>query len=167
MAGLTDGYIYLFESEAAQQAWLHTPGDIVIGNFTEGTHYVKLEMPEQHRKTFGTGVVVKTGSGGNEFDLRSSRRWYKLLAQGIETSTANADTIEGFCMSDRHTSGITTTFKRYYLIIRRSATSYVKFTDSGNNRRDYCKGIVLNGEILWTKSKPAVAVIKLDFRSVW
>ena len=168
MAGLTDGYIYLIESDAGDnQNWLHAPNDIVIGNFTEGTDYVKLQMPSQYKKNFFTGVVVKSGSGGNEYDLRSARRWYKILTQGIETSKTNADLIESFCMSERHTSGLTTTFVRYYLIIRESSTVYVKFTDSGGTRRDYCKGIVLGGDVTWTKSRSLVAVIKLDFRSVW
>ena len=139
----------------------------MIGSFTEGTHYCKLQIPKQFIKNFSTGAKVETGSGGNQFDERSAMRAYTLMAEGIEASVANADLVEQFCMSERHTSGVVGTFFRYYLIIRFAASSYVKFTDSGGTRRDYCKGIILNGAVIWNKSKPLVETVKLNWASVW
>lgn len=168
MAGLTDGYIYFIESEVADnQNWLHNPDNIVIGSFTEGTDYCKLQFPNNFQVPFGTGAVINTGSSGNQYMNISARRFYKFLADGIEASIANANTIDQFIMSNRHTSGVIGTRKWYYLVIRFAASSYVKFTDGGGTQRDYCKGIIVDGVRVWNKAKPLIMKIHINFGSVW
>ena len=90
-----------------------------------------------------------------------------MLAEGILTSVANAELIEKFLMSDRHTSGSSTVFKRYYLILKTGAASYVQFMDSGSTMRDYCKGAVTHGAVIWSERDPLVATIQLNWRSIW
>ena len=167
MAGLVDGYIYFIESEAAQQNWLHDPDNIVIGNFTEGTHYCKLEFPQKWVKAFATGMTITPSGGGVSFQLRPNRRYYRALTQGIVTSRANADLVEQFFTIDRHTAASISTYRHYYLIIRFGASDYVKFTDADNNRREYCKGAVTDGEVIWNESDPKNALVRLNFESIW
>ena len=168
MATLTAGYIYLIESDAGDnQNWLHDPETIVVGNFTDGTDICSLKIPRTFTKQFSTGVQVTTGAAGNEFDYRAARRAYAIMAQGIETSISNANTVEKFIMSDRHTSGSSTTFVRYYLVIKFGSNDYVEFTDSTGTRREYCTGIVLNGVITWRESSSQTALVRFNFKSVW
>lgn len=167
MASLSDGYIYFIESEAAQQNWLHDPDNIVIGNFTEGTHYCKLRFPQKWRKAFDTGMTITPSGGGVSYQLRPNRRFYGLLAQGITTSRANGDVVEGFFTINRHTASSATTYKTYYLIIRFGASDYVNFTDEDGNRREYCKGAVVNGDVSWSETDPANVIVRLNFESIW
>jgi len=169
---LSDGYIYLIESDSvANDDWItdHAgdPDSVDLSLFTAGTEYCKLEIPEEFQKGFHTGIVVEQGSAGSSYDLRSERRWYDLLASGIETSIANADLVDQFCMTAAHTSGDATTFERYYLIIRFAASNYVNFTDDSGNRKEYCKGVITDGRIIWQKSRPSLAMVRLNWRSVW
>ena len=90
-----------------------------------------------------------------------------MLTEGILTSVANAELIEKFLMSDRHTSGSITVFKRYYLILKTGATSYVQFMDGSSTMRDYCKGAVTHGAIIWSEKTPQVATVQLNWRSIW
>ena len=167
MVALSDGYIYFIESEAAQQNWLHDPDTIVIGNFTEGTHYCKYAFPQKWVKAFATGMVITPSGGGVSFQLRPNRRYYNALAQGILTSRANADLVEKFFMDDRHTAASIASYKTYYLIIRFGASDYVNFTDHDNNRREYCKGAVTSGENIWNENDPANVLVRLNFESIW
>ncbi len=172
MATLTPGYIYLIEAQGdlGGDDFIVThagdPEDIVIGNYTEGLSYAKLQIPKQFVKNFITGAVVKTGSGGNQYFEMSAKRSYTLLAEGIETTVANADLVDEFCMSERHTSGIPGAFKQYYLVIKLAVNSYVKFTDSEGNRQKYCRGIILNGSIIHIM-KQFRATVRLNWASVW
>jgi len=168
MAALTDGYFYFIESEAADnQNWLPTPDNIVIGNFTEGTDYCKLQIPSTFQSPFTTGAVINTGSDGNQYMNISAKRAYKFLLDGIETSVSNANTIDKFIMSDRHTSGIPASRKWYYLIVRFGASNYVKFTDGEGTQRDYCRGIIMDGVRIWNKSDNFRVKVHINFGSVW
>jgi len=167
------GYIYLIEAQGDIGGddfivdHAGDPEDIVIGNYTEDTYYCKLQVPKQYTKGFSTGAKVITGAAGNQYSERSSMRSYTLLADGIETSAANADVVESFCMLDAHTTGIEATFREYHLIIKKDTDTYVTFTDSAGNRQKYCTGIVTGGLIIWTKEKPLRPTVKLYFESVW
>lgn len=167
MAGLSDGYIYFIEAEAAQQNWLHDPDTIVIGNFTEGTHYCKLEIPQKWIKAWSTGMVITPSGGGRSFQLRPNRRFFAIMSQGIKTSIANGDLVEGFFTIDRHTAASASTYKNYYLIIRRGSSDYVKFTDHDSNRREYCKGAVTDGDMTWNENDPQNVIIRVNFQSIW
>lgn len=171
MATLTPGYIYLIESDAVDNDdWIGdhagNPELLDIAPYTEGTEYAKLQIPKQFVKNFITGAVVNTGSGGNQYVEMSAKRAYALLAEGIETTVANADLVDEFCMSERHTSGIVGVFKQYYLVIKLAVNSYVKFTDSEGNRQKYCRGIILNGSIIHIM-KQFRATVRLNWASVW
>lgn len=94
-------------------------------------------------------------------------RAYGLLANGMETTLANADLVESFCMLDAHTTGIEASFRRYHLIIKFATDTYVTFTDSNGARQKYCTGIVTSGDVIWTRGKSLVTTVKLNFESVW
>ena len=70
-------------------------------------------------------------------------------------------------MLDRHTSGSDAVFKRYYLVIKWGATDYETFIDASSTSRDYCKGVVVDGETEWDGDDPLVATVRLNWRSVW
>lgn len=165
MAGVTIGYFYFIESEVAQQNWIAGGADtIVIGNFTEGTHYVKLAIPKDMQKRFKTGITV-AHLGGVDFEVFWGNRAYNVLSEGIETSRANADLIEKFLMADRHT--IEASFVQYYLVAKYDATHFWEFTNHDNERKDYCRGYILDGAIIWSDTENPNAVIRLNWHSVW
>jgi len=167
----TPGYIYLIESNAVDNDdWITDHGgdpDLLdLTDYTEGTEYVKLEIPQNFQKAFNTGIRVSDMVGGKSYDIRWMKRFYQLLAKGIETSVANADLIEGFIMSNRHTAGDSATFVRYYLIVYFGVNTHLKFTDASGNRQSYCKGVVLGG-IINVIMANFYAIIQITFRSVW
>ena len=163
------GYLYIIESNAADNInWVPTVDNIILSAlYTEGTEYVKLQIPQKYRIQFKTGIIVYDSGGGSSFDYRPNRRAYMMLAEGIETSRDNAETIRNFFMLDRHTSGAAATFKRLHLIIKYGTTDYEKFIDAGGTARDYCTGVVLDGETTWDEDEPQVAMVRLNWRSVW
>jgi hypothetical protein len=106
-------------------------------------------------------------SGGKSFDLRAENRLYKALNNGLITSLANSNILDQFFMSDRHTSGASATFKRYYLIAKFGTDLYVKFTDASSTQQKYCKGIVENFSRTWSDSENLLWNCKINWASVW
>ena len=171
MAGLTEGYIYFIESEVAQQNWLTNPHAIVIGNFTEGTHYCKIELPQQHQKSFTTGVNIIDSGAGTSYDDRTNRYSYAQNAQGLLTTKANAALVDKFIMNSRHVSSADAAHFYYYMIIKYATAdadaSYEMFTDDTGTQRRYCKGAVLTGNYRWMQSNPLNTQVVLNFKSCW
>jgi hypothetical protein len=166
---MVNGYIYFLESEAATNInWVPTVDNIILAAlYTEGTEYVKLQIPESLKVAFKTGIIVIDSGGGSSFDYRPNRRAYNVLARGIETSRTNAATVRNFFMLDSHTSGAAATFKRYYMVIKYGTTTYEKFINAAGTAVDYCKGVVLDGYTTWRDDEPLVATVHLNWRSVW
>jgi len=162
------GYIYFIESNAGNQNWVHTVDSIDIsGNYTEGTDFVKLEIPNIYKIKFHTGIKVVDSGGGASYADRTNRRGYALLTGGIETSRDNAETVRNFFMLESHCSGASATFKQYYMIIKYGTTDYEKFIDASGTPRDYCTGLIINGETSWDESEPNITMVKLNWKSVW
>ena len=167
--GLTVGHVYFLESDAVDnQNWIAGGASTIdLTNFTEGTEFCQLEMPQRWLKKFSTGIVVTDAGGGTSFDFRSARRGYSMLAEGIETSTANADLVEKFFMIDRHTSGGSATFKEYYMVIINDTAAFLTFIDASNAVKTYCPVRASGGEIVWVGEKPQTAIFRVNVRSVW
>ena len=166
---MVTGNIYILESDAVDNInWVPTVDNIILGAlYTEGTEYIKLEIPQKYKIQFKTGITITDSGAGSSFDRRSARRAYLMLANGIETSRDNAEIIRNFFMLDRHTSGSASVFKRLYLVIKYGATDYEKFIDASSTSREYCKGVVIDGETEWDETDPQVATVRLNWRSVW
>lgn len=163
------GYVYFLESDAAQNInWVPTVDNIILSVlYTEGTEFVKLQLPEELRIGFDTSIVVDNAGGGEGFDFRPNRRAYDALAKGIETTRVNAERVMNFFMLDRHTVGAAATFKRYYMVIKYGATTYGQFVDHTSTIRDYCKIVVLGGDLLWRRDDYDRAIVRLNVASVW
>ena len=163
------GNIYILESDAVDNInWVPTVDNIILGAlYTEGTEFIKLEIPQKYKIQFKTGITVTDSGAGSSFDRRSARRAYLMLANGIETSRDNAALVRNFFMLDRHTSGSDAVFKRYYLVIKWGTTDYEPFIDASSTLRDYCKGVVVDGETEWDEDTPLVETVRLNWRSVW
>ena len=166
---LEDGMIYFLESEAGtNQDWIAGGATTIdLTTFTEGTEYCKLPMPRRWVKNFDTGMDIIDSGGGNSFQLRYARRFYNILAEGIETSRANGDLVEKFFTIDAHTEASVSTYNDYYMVIRFTATSFVEFTDQTGARKDFCKGAVKNGSITWVEVNPINVIMRLNFKSIW
>lgn len=159
------GYYYFIESEAVQQNWLHTPANIDLDNFTEGTHYCEIEMPRDFQKRFSTGITI-THLGSADFDIIWGNKFYNFTPYGLQTTIANAELVEKFFMSNRHTDS--STFIDYYLVIKYNTTpTFVEFTDFSDNRRQYLKCIVTDGAIIWSESEKTVAYVRINTHSNW
>jgi hypothetical protein len=167
----TAGNIYLIESDATDNAdWVTVSGDpdtIDLDLYVEGNEYCKLEMPQQFKKNFSTGIVVTDGSGGISFERRWEKRSYTIALRGISTTRANGDLVERFLTIPRHTSGTVATYKTYYLIFYFGVNDHNPFTDSAGARQSYCKGVATIGSMLWVQSNPHRYTIDLNWRSVW
>ena len=168
---LTTGKIYFIESDAGNQDWiLNNSGDpdlIDLDNFTEGTDYVSIDIPRGFTRNSYTGAIVTPSGGGKSFDQRNAARFYKLLQRGIQTTLANANLIDKFAMSDRHTSGASAVFKRYYVIAYFGTNSHLEFTDGDDNRKSYCKGIIISVATQWLEFKNLNWIVQINWDSVW
>ena len=166
---MVTGYIYILESDAVTNInWVPTVDNIILGAlYTEGTEFIKLQIPKKYKIQFKTGITVTDSGAGSSFDRRAARRAYLMLANGVETLRTNAATVRNFFMLDSHTSGSSTVFKRYYLVIKWGTTDYEPFIDASGTSRDYCKGVVIDGETEWSEDEPLVAIVRLNWRSVW
>lgn len=166
---MVSGYIYFVESDAADNIdWVHTVDNIILAVlYTEGTEYVKLQIPKNFKIRGKTGIEVFDSGGGSSFDERSNRRAYQMLADGVETTIANAARVVNFFMLDRHCSGASATFKRVYMVIKLFDGTYFPFRDASSTSRDYCKGVVLDWELNWDDDDPLRATVRLNWRSVW
>lgn len=168
---LTDGRIYFIESDAGNQDWItNNSGDpdlIDLDLFTEGLDYVSIPIPRGFSRTSITGVVVTPSGGGKSFDQRNATRFYKLLQRGFVSSLANANLIDKFAMSDRHVSGAIAVFKRYYAITYFGTNSHLEFTDADDNRKSYCRGIILRVVTQWLELNSLRFMVIIDWDSVW
>ena len=168
---LTPGRFYIIESDAGNQDWiLNNSGDpdlIDLDNFTEGLDYITIPFPLGLTKNSFTGAKVTPSGAGKSFDLRNAKRFYKILQRGFQTSLANANLIDKFAMSDRHTSGASAVFKRYYSIAYFGINSHWEFTDGDDNRKSYCKGIIINVVTQWLESDSKKFIVRINWDSVW
>jgi len=165
---MVTGYIYFLESDATDNInWVPTVDNIILGAlYTEGTEYVKLQIPQHYKIPFVTGIIIKASGAGSSFDERNAARFYQMLANGIETTRVNAERVMNFFMLDRHTSGASATYKQVYAVAKHSS-GYVQFVNAASTVVDYCKGAVVSGEYDWDESDPLRGTIKLNWGSVW
>ena len=168
---LTFGRIYFIESDATNQDWItNNSGDpdlIDLDNFTEGLDYVSIPIPRGFTRSSFTGVIVTPSGSGKSFDQRNATRFYKLLQRGFTSTLANANLIDKFAMSDRHTSGAIAIFKRYYAIAYFGTNAHLEFTDSDDNRKSYCKGIILSVVTQWVSTDSLDFLVRINWNSVW
>ena len=164
---LTQGYIYILESNAAtNQDWVAGgAATIDLTNFTEGTEYCKLERPKKFVKGFSSGVQIMDPGGGGSVQVNWDKRIYTVQATGIETSVANAEKLDQFTMLAAHTGE--DNYIPYYLVFKYGTTSYVMFTDFGGTRRNYCKGVIVTGSIMWLEQDNLNAILQFSWRSIW
>lgn len=118
-------------------------------------------------RTSFTGALTRPSGGGKGFDERSAARFYKALQRGFQTTLAEANLVDKFAMSDRHTSGASAIFKRYYMIIYFGINSHLEFTDGGDNRKSYCKGIIISVSTVWIESDNLNFLLRINWDSVW
>ena len=114
-----------------------------------------------------TGAIVTPSGAGKSFDDRNAARFYKALQRGFQTTLANANLVDKFVMDDRHTSGATATFKRYYMIVYFGTNAHLEFTDGSNARKSYCRGIVLSVATQWIESDSLNFLLRINWESVW
>ena len=168
---LTTGKLYFIESDAGNQDWItNNSGDpdlIDLDNFTNGLDYIVLDIPKGFTRSSFTGAIVTPTGAGKSYDDRIALRFYKLLQRGVPTTLANANLTDKFAMSDRHTSGAVPPFKRYYMIAYFGTNSHLEFTDSNDNRKSYCKGIILQVSTVWMGEKPNNFLVRINWDSVW
>ena len=140
---------------------------IDLDNFTEGLDYVSNKLPLGFSRTSFTGAIVTPTGGGRSYDKRSAARFYKALQRGVLSTLANANLIDKFAMSDRHTSGSIAVFKRYYLIAYFGTNAHFEFTDRNDNRKSYCKGIIISVVTQWLESNSLQFLVRINWDSVW
>lgn len=143
-----------------------------MDSFTEGTDYIQINIPKGFSRTALTGIVVTPSGAGKSFDQRSAKRFYRALQRGFQTSLANANLIDKFAVSDRHTSGASATFKRYYLIVyfgssATNANVHLQFTDASDNRQSYCRGVILSVLTQWVDKDNLNFKVRINWESVW
>jgi len=162
MAGITPGYVYLFEMEAAQQNWNYDADAIVIGNFTEGTHYCKFEDPTRLSINLVVPMEVRDFSNKTSFHKKLGKRYY--IAQGNFTINSRTDLalIENFIGTHCDPSD-----NKYYLIVMYAATDYYLFLDSTDTQRECCKGNAHVSSTTWDNGESLVYRMRFGFRSEW
>ena len=129
--------------------------------------YVSVNIPRGFTRNSFTGAVVTPSGAGKSFDQRNATRFYKLLQSGFQTSLANANLIDKFAMSDRHVSGATAVFKRYYAIAYFGTNNHLEFTDADDNRKSYCRGIIIRVATQWVSSDTLNFIVRINWDSVW
>ncbi len=171
---LTFGRIYFIEAAGdlgAQTNWIVAgggdPDTIDLDQFTEGLTYVSLTIPKGFTRNSITGAIVTPSGGGKSFDDRSAMRFYKALQRGFTSTLANANLVDKFAMSDRHTSGDGAVFKRVYAIAYFGTNAHLEFTDADDNRKSYCKGIILGVTTQWLATDSLDFLVRINWASVW
>lgn len=129
--------------------------------------YCQINIPRGFTINSISGIIVTPSGGGTQFDFRNASRFYRALDQGIQTSLANANLIDKFVMSDRHTSGSSATFKRYYMVIYFGTNNHVEFTDDTDTRKSYCKGAITSLATRWIDSDNLNFIVRINWASVW
>jgi hypothetical protein len=172
MTALTAGYIYFLESDAGDNDdWItdHAgdPDLADISSHTDGTEICHLEIPQRFTKRMSTGIVTTPVGGGTSYSLRNEGRWYQVLARGIQTSRANAELVEKFFSIPRHTSGSSSTYVNYYLVIYFGTNDHVQFTDPSGNRKSYCPVDCAMVDVIWTDTENLICTVALQVNSVW
>lgn len=138
-----------------------------MDQFTEGTDYVELTIPGGFSRRSATGIVVTPSGSGKSFDERNAARFYDFMERGIMTTLAKANLVDKFIMSDRHTSGTSAVFKRYYLIVYFGVNLHIEFTDADDVRQSYCRGVVSVAITQWNESDSLIFKVRLTWLSVW
>lgn len=138
-----------------------------MDQFTEGLTYCQINIPRGFIINSISGIIVTPSSGGSQFDFRNASRFYRALNQGIQTSLANANLIDKFVMSDRHTSGSSAIFKRYYMIVYFGTNLHIEFTDDSDTRKSYCKGAITSLATRWIDSDNLNFIVRINLTSVW
>lgn len=171
---LTAGKFYFIEAiddGAGDNNWITTgggdPDTIDLDHWTEGLDYVSIDIPRGFTRSSFTGAIVTPTGAGKQFDQRNATRFYKTLQRGIQTTLTNANLIDKFVMSDRHTSGASAVFKRYFMVVYFGTNNHLEFTDSGNNRKSYCRGIIISVATTWIESTPLNFILRINWDSVW
>lgn len=176
----TAGYVYIIESETGVDDWItdHSgdPDNIDLDNYSvgnaseEGKGYCRLRYNQQWRITGMTGSKITTLGGSVQYSRRKNDRYYVVMANGVVISIGNANLINEYIMSDRHTSGSSAVFKPSYLILYHglnSSSLVPKFTDHENNQRAYCLGEVIQFTRGWLDVRNSLMSINIKFASVW
>lgn len=128
---------------------------------------MSLKLPKGFSRNGFTGAIVTPTGGGKSYDQRTATRIYKALQRGIVSTLAEANLADKFVMSDRHTSGASAVFKRYYLIAYFGTNAHFEFTDPNDNRKSYCKGIVISIVTQWLESNSLQFLVRINWDSVW
>ena len=126
-----------------------------------------MPLPLGFTRNSFTGAITTPSGGGGGFDERSAARFYKVLQRGIQSTLANANLVDKFAMSDRHTSGASAVFVRYYLIVYFGINSHLEFTDASDNRKRYCKGIIISVSTVWLETDSLKFLVRINWDSVW
>lgn len=114
-----------------------------------------------------TGAIVTVEGGAIQHDERSRKRFYNPIIMATCETKAAADLIDKFLMSDRHTSGATATFKRYYLVVYYALNIHEFWTNPSDARISYLPGIVTDWHIRWEESEVLTRNVRLNFKSVF
>lgn len=169
---LTAGKIYFIEAAGdlgAQTDWIAAGGDpdtIDLDQFTEGLRYFEINIPEGFTRNSFSGAVITPSGSGTSFDLRDESRFYRALMLGVQTSLANANLVDKFVMSKRHTAG-DGTFVRYFMVVYFGTNNHLEFTDHLDTRRSYCKGIIMSASIQWFHRDNLNFILRINWESVW
>lgn len=105
--------------------------------------------------------------GAIQHDERSRKRFYNPIIMATCKTKTTADLIDKFLMSDAHTSGLTATFKRYYLVGYYGTNNHELFTDPNDARIKYLPGIVTDWFNRWTDPNHVNRNVRLNFKSVF
>lgn len=162
----TAGKIYLVESDSDDWITDHAgdPDLIDFDSFTnEGVDWCQFSFPMRMIKRGKTGITVVASGAAKTSESRNMARFYNAIVMGKTSSRANAHLIGKFLMSNRHTSGASATFKRYYLVIYYGTNDHEPFTDASDSRLSYAPGVVSDWEIQWSEPKH----INMDVRINW
>lgn len=146
MAGVSPRTLYLFESDATRnQNWVPTVANIVIGNFTEGEDYCKMDYPYRKQKRFYTGLKITDLASATSIILKKGKRGYLFTIKAKCYTKASSDYIDQFLLANEHVRA--TNYEDYYMVLVHDAGTYEKFTDDNGTRRDYLQCGILDGTI--------------------
>lgn len=144
MAGVSPYTLYLFESDGVgNQDWVPTVANIVIGNFTEGEDYCKMDFPYRKQKRFYTGLKINDLANAKSFILKKGKRGYLFTVRAKCYTKASSDYVDEMLMRNEHVRA--SDYEDYYMVLVHAATVYEKFTSHNGTRRDYLQCGILDG----------------------
>ena len=161
-------YVAFLESDAAGDTWVadHDDPDLITwSGFTEGTEAIVFTKIKSRRITAIPGNVAEVVSGGNTFEYRTGKRFYRFQYVFQLSSRSEVNMVTKFPMLEAHTEK--TSWKYYYLIDVNGTDDHIAFVDEDGSPKSYAPVHIQQMIENWDSGNNLIHNIMVQGVTVW